>query len=489
MSEPAVTSSPEAQQVAALVARARRAQRALEAAGQEAADTAALAAAWALMHPERNRQLAQMAVETTGLGNVADKIAKNHRKTLGLLRDMQGQRTIGVVAEDAASGITEILRPVGVVGAVTPSTNPVATPANMIINALKAGNAILLAPSPKGMTVARALVEQVHAEFARAQLPLPHSQAADLVQLLPQATRAQTQAMMQQVDLLVVTGSQNNVRAGYASGTPCLGVGAGNVTVIVDETAEVAAAAEKIAASKIFDNATSCSSENSVILVQAIAEQTLAALAAVGGLLLDDADKARLQALLWQEGRLNRDLIAKDAAALLTALNAARGAQGVAPLAAEGVRFLMVREEAVGAEAPYSGEKMAPLLTVYQAADYAAAVTLAERLLNHQGRGHSVGLHSADDARAVELGLRLPACRVIVNQAHCFATGGAFDNGMPFSLSMGCGSWGRNSFSGNFNFRLLSHRVRIVRRIAACVPAEEEIFAAYWKRSGKSDAG
>ena len=427
--------------------RARLAQQELEAAGQEAADAAVRAAAWSLLKPENNQRLSEMAVATTGLGNVKDKVLKNHRKTLGLLRDMQGEQTIGVVGEDRERGMTDILRPMGVVAAITPSTNPVATPLNNIINALKAGNAIILAPSPKGMQVARALLDLIYAEFARAGLPL--ERANDLVQLLPKAERALTQELMQQADIVVVTGSQNNVRAGYRSGTPCLGVGAGNVTVIVDETADPAAAAGRIASSKIFDNATSCSSENSLVLLAANADKMLAALAAAGGLLLSPEDKARLQQVLWRDGVLNRELIAKDAAELLAAINQQRAAAGVENLAVlESVTFLLVQEDGVGRDYPYSGEKMSPVLTVYQAEDFAAAVDRAESLLNHQGRGHSVGLHSSDEARAIQLGLRLPACRVIVNQAHCFATGGAFNNGLPFSSVYGMRRLGRQFIFG-----------------------------------------
>lgn len=481
--------------IRALMLRARRAQRELEDAGQETADAAVLAAAWALLKPQHNRALSQMAVAVTGLGNAADKVIKNTRKTLGLLRDMQGEKTLGIIRTDRASGITEVLRPLGVIGAVTPSTNPVATPLNNILNALKTGNAIILAPSPKGLEVARALLERIKEEFRSCALPLKH--ADDLIQVTPAARRELTQAMMRQADCVVVTGSQNNVRAGYASGTPCLGVGAGNVTVIIDETADAADAAQKIAASKTFDNATSCSSENSVILVQENAAAALRALQNAGGLLLDEDDKARLQQCLWQNGALNRDLIAKDAAALLAALNRARAEGGLPPLpealpgAAQKTTFLMVREQHVGKEYPYSGEKMSPVLTLYQAADFTAAAALAERLLNHQGRGHSVGLHTADGgggggggaaARPEQLAQRLPACRVIVNQAHCFATGGAFNNGLPFSLSMGCGAWGGNSFSDNFNFRLLSHRVRIARAIAPREPSLDDIFAPHWQR-------
>ncbi|MCH9705255.1 MAG: aldehyde dehydrogenase family protein [Proteobacteria bacterium] len=471
--------------VATQIARARVAQRALEAGGQELADRAALAAAWAILKPENNRRLAEMAVCETGLGNVEDKVIKNHRKTLGLLRDMQGQRTIGIIREDRENGITEISRPLGVIAAITPSTNPAATPANNIINALKAGNAIILAPSPKGLPVAMALLELIHQEFKRAQLPLDN--AADLVQTLPVAEREMSQELMRQADLVVVTGSQNNVRNGYKSGTPCLGVGAGNVTVIIDETADVAAAAAKIAASKTFDNATSCSSENSLILVASIAEQAVKELRAVGGVLLDASDKARLQSVLWQQGGLNRNLLAKGAATLIAAIDDVRAQDGLAALTGvENARFLMVQENAIGSDAPYSGEKMAPVLTLYQAADYPAAVATAEQLLMHQGGGHSVGIHTADDNRAVALGLQLPACRVIVNQAHCFATGGAFNNGLPFSLSMGCGTWGGNSFSGNFNFRHLSQQVQVARVIPVREPTLKDIFADYWQIVGET---
>jgi sulfoacetaldehyde dehydrogenase len=246
-----------------LVARARKAQTAFERNGsQDLYDTAALAAAWALMEPARNEELATMAVEMTGLGNVADKITKNHRKTLGLLRDIRDAKTHGVIEDDTSTGITRIARPIGVIGAVVPSTNPVATPTNNVVNALKCGNAIILSPSPKGVGVCERLLEYIHAEFDKTGLD------HDLVQMVPApVSKVKAQRLMETADLLVVTGSQDNVRRAYSSGTPAIGVGAGNVTVIVDETADLAAAAGKITASKCFDNATSCSSENVLVVV------------------------------------------------------------------------------------------------------------------------------------------------------------------------------------------------------------------------------
>jgi sulfoacetaldehyde dehydrogenase len=255
-------------------------------------------------------------------------------------------------------------------------------------------------------------------------------------------------------------------------------VGAGNVAVIVDETADLADAADKIARSKTFDNATSCSSENSVIAVAAIAEPLLAALAAAGGVLLDEGEAHQLERAMFTAGRPGPAFVAQDASAI--ALRA-----GLSRPALLDARFLIVAQTDVGPAYPFSGEKLSPVLAFYRAADFAAAAALAERLLRHQGAGHSIGLHTRDEKRAVELGLTLPVCRVIVNQAHCFATGGSFDNALPFSLSMGCGTWGRNSISDNLNYRHFLNITRVVRPLApelVSEPTEEDLFGAYLRK-------
>ncbi|MET0683479.1 MAG: aldehyde dehydrogenase family protein [Casimicrobiaceae bacterium] len=466
--------APEAA-IAALVARARAAQRDFETWNQERVDEAVTAAAWAIVEPGRNRALAEIAVRDTGLGDVADKIAKNRRKTIGLLRDLKGAKSVGVISEDRERGLIEIARPVGVVAAITPSTNPGATPANNILNALKGGNAIILAPSPKGASTLALLLEFVHAELDRVGAP------RDLVQQLAAPTsREQTHALMRQADLVVATGSQTNVRAAYESGTPAVGVGAGNVSVIVDETADVPAAAAKIARSKTFDHATSCSSENSVIAVAAVYDALLAALAREGGALLDAVETRQLEAAMFAGGKLAPAFIAQAASAI-----AARAALDRPALRT--AKFLIVREDGVGPEHPFSGEKLSPVLALYRADSFAGAASLAERLLRYQGAGHSIGLHSRAADRALELGLTLPVCRVIVNQSHCFATGGSFDNALPFSLSMGCGTWGRNSISDNLNYRHFLNITRVVHPLppeAAREPAAEEFFTDYRRKHG-----
>lgn len=456
------------------VARARAAQHRFEKDGSQARyDRAALAAGWAVMEPVRNREMAELAVETTGLGNVDDKVAKNHRKTLGLLRDIRAAKTFDVVSEDRDLGLTEIARPIGVVGAVTPSTNPVATPANNIINALKCGNAIILSPSPAGIPACERLLAYIHAEFAKI------GEDPDLVQMVPApSSKVKTQRLMEIVDLIIVTGSQDNVRRAYTSGTPAIGVGTGNAAVIVDETADVDAAARRIAASKTFDNATSCSSENAVIVVDDVRDAFLQAVHAAGGRVLDAGQTQRIRETLWQDGKLNRDMIAKGSAAVMAAA-------GITVPEPDTARFFLAPVEAIGPDEPLSGEKLSLITALYTARDFAGAKDIAACLFTHQGAGHSVGLHSARDDRAVELGRDLPTCRVIVNQPHCFATGGSFENGLPFSLSMGGGSWGGNSIDDNLHYRHFLNITKIARPIPPREPSAEEIFADYWGEAGK----
>nr|WP_235025032.1 aldehyde dehydrogenase family protein [Caballeronia terrestris] len=459
--------------VGELVARARQAQRDFQFAGQDALDAAANAAAWAIMEPSRNRRLAELAVADTGLGNADDKFRKNYRKTLGLLRDLHGQKTCGVIARDVAAGIVEIARAVGVVAAVTPSTNPAATPANKIVNALKCGNAVIVAPSPKGYTSCALLVGFIHEQLAKAGL------AADLVQVLPPPiSKAATAELLRQCDLVVATGSQANVRMAYASGTPAFGVGAGNVASIVAASADLDDAARKITRSKTFDNATSCSSENSVVIEAAVYARMLAALAANGGVLLDDAQKARLQAAMWHDGKLAAECTAKPAAQI------ARLA-GLADIAARQPAFLMVEESGFGAGHPFSGEKLAPVLAVYRAHDFDDAASIVQQIYAYMGAGHSVGLHSGDPDQAVRLGTALPVARVIANQAHCLATGGNFDNGLPFSLSMGCGTWGRNNFSSNLGFRQYLNTTRVAFPVEERVPELDDLLGDFFARYGR----
>ena len=461
--------------VEAIIERARVAQKIFEKSTQEEVNLVVEAVAWAILEPQRNQELAELAVRDTGLGDVGDKFKKNFRKTLGLVRDLNAAKTVGIISENLKTGLTEYGRPVGVVAAITPSTNPGATPINKILNALKCRNAVVVAPSPKGQSTCARLLEFVHH-----QLDLVHA-PRDLVQMLPSPiTKDSTNELMRLADLVVATGSQSNIRAAYTCGTPAFGVGAGNVLVIIDELADFDSAAAKIAQSKTFDNATSCSSENGVVICVDVYAQAIKSLEAAGGVMLDATDTKRLEDVMFQNGKLTSTLTAQDPEVI------AERAQLQNPKA-KSAQFFMVEQTGYGSDFPFSGEKLSPVLTVWKVADFEAAKNLIANVYAYQGAGHSVGLHTAGsgkvmESRAAELAQELPVARIIVNQAHAIATGGSFENGLPFSLSMGCGTWGKNNFSENMNYRHYLNITRVVRPIPESVPRVEDLLKTYFTR-------
>lgn len=458
--------------VKGLMDRARAAQGDFENCDQARVDEAVRAIAWSLYKPEHAKELAELAVADTKLGNVADKITKKQRKTFGTLRDLLRVKSVGAIEEDRALGIVKYAKPIGVVGAVTPSTNPGATPVNKALMAIKGRNAIIIAPSPLGYRTTARAVEWMRAELKKIGLP------ADLVQILPSpVTKDLTQALMEAVDLVIVTGSQDNVRRAYGSGTPAIGVGAGNVPVIVDETADLDTAAQKIAASKTFDNATSCSSENAVIIVDGVYEAAIAAMERAGAYFCEPSCKSAIETALWHGGKLDRNLIAQDAPVLAREFGL--------PQKALQAKFFLIEETGIGPSYPLSGEKLSLVLTVYRAKDFASAKDLVRQILDFQGRGHSCGLHTTNMDRARELAADLNVVRVLVNFAHTFGNGGGFDSGLNFTLSMGCGSWQKNSISENLNYRHFLNITHLVTPIPEDRPQEEELFGPHWQKYGR----
>ena len=455
-----------------LLSKARIAQQQFANASQQQTDDAVTALAWSIYQRDNAKRLAELAVEDTGLGNVADKITKNTRKTFGTLRDLSRAKTVGIIEELPDLGLVKYAKPVGVVAAVTPSTNPAATPVNKAMMAIKGRNAIIIAPSPAGLRTTTETVNLMREALAKVGAP------EDLVQVLPSpVNKATTNTLMRCCDLSVVTGSQNNVKGAYSSGKPAIGVGVGNVCVIMDTTADLDDAAVKICQSKTFDNSTSCSSENSLIILDGIYDQAIAALTKAGGYLCGADEKKMIQDSLWQNNKLNRHLIAKDADVF--AKNVGLGA------GSESAKFFMVEESGIGDDFPFSDEKLALVLTVYRASDFRQAKAKLHEMLNYKGRGHSCGIHTREQAHATELAEDLDVVRVLVNQAHTFGNGGGFNTGLPFTLSMGCGTWGGNSISENLNYKHFINTTHLVTSIAEDKPSEDDLFGEYWKKYGQ----
>ena len=458
--------------VAELISRGRNAMQAWQPLEQTKLDDAVTALAWSIYKPDNARRYAELAVEVTGIGRVDSKIIKNTRKTFGTLRDLLRARSTGIIEEIPEKGLVKWAKPVGVVAAITPSTNPSATPVNKAMMALKGGNAIVIAPPPSAWAATAPVVEGMREALKKVGAP------EDLVQILPSPiTREMSNALMELSDLVVCTGSQVNVRQAYKSGKPALGVGLGNVPVIIDASADIADAARKIMLSKTFDHATSCSSENAVVILEAVYDKAIAALKAEGGYLATQDERQRIVDRLWQDGKLHRGVIAQGPDALIEVFE-------LGP-AAKGCKFVLAEESGIGKAYPLSGEKLSLVLTVYRARDFKEAKRIVRDILDYQGKGHSCGIHTKAAAHARELARDLDVVRVLVNQAHTFGNGGGFDNGLPFTLSMGCGTWQANAISDNLNWRCFVNITHLVNTIPEDKPSEEALFGAFWKKYGK----
>jgi len=337
------------EKIAALMKRARDAQEKIEYWDQEQVDTLTKALVWDIVKPGVIEKVAQMAVDESQLGNYQGKYTKLQKKLRGALRDMMGKKSVGVIEEDAEKGLIKIAKPIGVVGALIPCTNPEATPVFMAISAIKGRNAIIMAPHPRTKKTNTYIVSILRATLKKYGAP------EDLIIGLEEPSMDDSGELMKQCDLIVATGGAPLVKVAYSSGTPAYGVGAGNAVIVVDETADIADAAKKIKLSKTFDFATSCSSDNSIVVVEKIYDALMEALQKEGGYIVNAEEKKKLQATLWPDGHLSRETTAQSP-------------EKIASLA--GIQlpkdklFIMVPETGVGPDAPFSGEKMCVVLTV-----------------------------------------------------------------------------------------------------------------------------
>lgn len=444
------------------VANARAAQRQVEFWPQETVDRAVAAVGYALYNIDNASSCARLAVEETAMGVFEDKLVKHRKKTLGVLGDLHGMRTVGIVEEDQARGLVKIAKPVGVIGAITPVTNPSSTPAVNGLCALKGRNAIIFAPHPRSKRTTIKTVELMRKGLACVNAP------EDLIQVIHQPSRERTRALMQTVDLVVATGSSSLVKAAHSSGTPAYGVGAGNAVSVIDDTADLEDAARKIAMSKVFDNASSCSSENAVVVDACRADDFLTAFQSAGGHLCTDEERQRLQNYLWPEKKgLNPDVVAQDAHSIADAAGISIG---------KGERFLIVRGIQPIESDYFAREKLCPVIALWPFKTFSNAIEHVERITRVCGYGHSCGIHSRNKKHIEALALRTHVSRMMVCQPQCYANSGNFNNGMPFSMTLGSGTWGGNITTENISVHHFLNMTWVSHEIDEAVPNEEEIF-------------
>jgi sulfoacetaldehyde dehydrogenase len=456
------------------IARGERAMAKIADYDQEEVDELVQAVAWAVYEDDRAREISEVAVETTGLGNVEDKYSKKRRKSFGTLDDLLGEPSVGVIERDPEAGLTEIAKPVGVVGAVIPSTNPGATPANIAMMALKGRNAVVLSPSPSGLETCELVVEYIHGQLEAIGAP------TDLVGMVPPpVSKEKTYELMDQVDLLQVTGSANNVRRGEQSGTPNYNVGEGNAVAIVDETADLEATADRIATSKTFDYATSCSSENAAVIDESVYDEALAALEDAGAYICEEGEREKLEATLFPEGHgsLSGDVTGQSPATIADAA-------GLDDPAAREAKFFVVEGEGVGPDHPLSGEKISVVLTAYQAPDFDEAIDRTRAILGYEGSGHSCGLHTTSETHTERIGHEIDVCRLLINQPQCVGNGGSFENGLNVTLSMGAGTWGGNQLDANLDYTHFLNITTVAETIDPDPPSEADLFGSYTEYSG-----
>jgi sulfoacetaldehyde dehydrogenase len=464
--------SPVHDEVAAVVGRAREAARAIEHYTQEQVDELVTAMAWAVVRKDHAESLAKLAVDEGGFGNYADKVAKISKRVTGVLADMTGMRTVGVVEEDPSAGLVKIAKPVGVVAALIPATGPDATPPVKALFAVKGRNAIICAPHPRTRGATEAVVGYMRAACEQVGAP------ADLVQSLPAPSLATSQELMRQADLIVATGGAGMVHAAYSSGTPAYGVGVGNAVHVVDETADTGDAASAIITAKTFDYATSCLADNAVIAHAGVYDELMRRLTEAGAHLCGPAQKDALRAVMWPDGG------AVPAIAVV-----AKSAAHIADLAGfsvdPGCPMLLVEEAGTGPDHPFSGEKLSVVLAVYRYdGGIGAAADLVNAITAYQGLGHTCGIHTSSDAHVEELAMATRTARVLVNQ-NLNEGAGSPRNGLPFTLSLSCGTWGGNITTENVNARHFVNLTWVSRPIEPKTISEEALFAAHWQAHGR----
>ncbi|MFT5730250.1 MAG: acetaldehyde dehydrogenase (acetylating) [Desulforhopalus sp.] len=378
--------------------------------------------------------LARLAVEETGFGVVRDKKAKNILASETLYEAIKDMKTIGILNDDKARKVVEIAAPMGVIAGIIPSTNPTSTAIYKSIIALKAGNAIVFTPHPSAKKCIGETVNMIR------KVLVDCGASEDLVSVMSVPTVQGSEELMKVADLILATGGPGMVKAAYSSGTPALGVGAGNVPAYIEKSANIEEAVAKIFLSKTFDNGTVCASEQSIIADACIADNVKASIISNGGYFLQGEDLERVKRIMERaNGSMNPDIVGRDAAHI------ARLAGITIPA---GTRLLVSDEKGVGPKFPFSKEKLTALIAFYVVEDWRESCDICHALLENGGVGHSLAIHSNNEEVIREFGMKKPVSRMLVNTPSTHGAVGISTSLFP-AFTLGCGTLGGSSTSDN----------------------------------------
>jgi sulfoacetaldehyde dehydrogenase len=453
-------------------ARARKALAIIETYDQARVDRLCQAIAWAVANKRDFTRLVDMGIEESGLGDAESRMGKR-MKIRGVLRDALRQKSVGIIEEIPEKGIVKYGKPVGIIACVVPSTNPDLTPAGNAIYAIKARNAVIFSPHPRAKHTSFETVRLMREALEREGAP------ADLLQCLTKVNIPMSQALMGRADLIIATGGQPMVRAAYSSGTPAYGVGAGNSTMVIDETANIEEAARNTRLSKTSDFGSGCSADGNLIIEASIFDKLVKQLQAEGGYLANATEKVALRKVMWdEEGHRLPNTVAISP-------------QRLAEIAGFNIpadrKFIVVEGDGIGKEHFYSSEKLTTLLAVYKYKGFDQALEMMRGIYEVGGKGHSCGIYSFDQDHIDRLARAAPVSRIMVRQPQSKANAGAFNNGMPMTSSLGCGTWGGNIVSENVHLKHYMNTTWVSVPIKEDQPSDEELFGDFYDAKLEAD--
>jgi len=454
------------QELDELLERARAAQKILETYDQERLDRLCQKVAWSVYNKQTWTMLTYMGIEEGKLGDPVSRINKRG-KIKGILRDALRQKSVGIIEEDPAKGIVKYAKPVGVIASLVPTTNPDLTPGGQAIYGIKARDAIIFSPHPRTKNTTIKCVEIMRQALREEGAP------EDVLLCIPNPTIAMTQALMARCDLVIATGGRPMVKAAYSSGTPAYGSGAGNATMIYDETADVVDACHNTMISKTSDYGSGCSADGNLIVHESIYDAVLKQLEVEGGYFANAEQREMLGKVMWdEEGHRLADTVAIPPQKL------AEAAGFTIP---EDRKFIFVEGDGIGPDKKFCQEKLTTLLAVFKyEGEFENALDMMRQIYEIGGKGHSVGIYSFDDDHIHRLALAAPVSRIMVRQPQSKANAGSFTNGMPMTSSMGCGTWGGNIVSENICLKHYMNTTWVSRPIPLDMPSNEELFGSFY---------
>lgn len=433
------------------ITRVRKAQEEFSKFSQEKVDQIFKAAAIAAN--QARIPLAQMAVEETGMGVVEDKIIKNHYAAEYIYNKYKNEKTVGVVEEDNYYGIKKVLEPIGVIGAVIPTTNPTSTAIFKTLICLKTRNGIIISPHPRAKASTIAAAKVVLEAAVKAGAP------EGIIGWIDVPSLELTNTLMQSVDTILATGGPGMVKSAYSSGKPALGVGAGNTPAIIDESADIILAVNSIIHSKTFDNGMICASEQSVIVLDKVYDAVKAEFAKRGCYILNSEEIEKVRKTIIINGALNAKIVGQSA------YNIAKLA-GLEVL--ETAKILIGEVESVDLSEEFAHEKLSPVLAMYKAKDFEDALAKAKQLIADGGLGHTSSLYIntlTQKEKIEEFYSNMKTCRVLINTPSSQGgIGDLYNFKLAPSLTLGCGSWGGNSVSENVGIKHLLNIKTVAER-------------------------